>query len=117
MFVETFATWCPNCRAQLADTQAVARDAGDDAVFLALSVESNLDPAELGTYAEENGFTDVVFAVLDDASLAALQDRFNPSVLVPPVTPKFVVAPDGTVGDAVLGPESVDEVTARLAAR
>ncbi|MDX1511281.1 MAG: hypothetical protein R3249_08040, partial [Nitriliruptorales bacterium] len=45
VFVETFATWCSKCRAQLGDTNQAAAQAGDRAVFLILSVETDLDPA------------------------------------------------------------------------
>lgn len=114
VFVETFATWCSNCRRQLGDTAAAAAAAGDTAEFLALSVETNLDPAELDAYAAENGFTDVTFAVLDDASLATLADTFGNAVLVPPSTPKFTVAADGTVGELATGFESVDEILAQV---
>ncbi len=114
LFVETFATWCSNCRRQLGDTTAAAVQAGDDATFLVLSVETNLDPADLDGYAAENGFEGVTFAVLDDTSLATLSETFGNAVLVPPSTPKFTVAPDGTVGELVTGFESADEILAQL---
>lgn len=114
LFVETFATWCSNCRRQLGDTTAAAAQAGDEATFLVLSVESNLDPAELDGYAAENGFEGLTFAVLDDASLATLSETFGNAVLVPPSTPKFTVAPDGTVGELVTGFESADEILGQL---
>lgn len=114
VIVETFATWCSNCRSQLGATQQAAAQLGDDAVVLALSVETSLDPAQLTAYAEENGFTDVRFGVLDAQALATLADRFGNSVLNPPSTPKFLVAPDGTVGEMTTGPESADELLAAV---
>lgn len=113
--VETFATWCSNCRSQLGATQEAAAQLGDDAVVLALSVETSLDPAQLTAYAEDNGFTDVRFGVLDAQALATLNDRFGQSVLNPPSTPKFLISPDGTVGDMTTGPESADELLAAVA--
>lgn len=114
LFVETFATWCSNCRRQLGDTTAAAAQAGDAATFLVLSVESDLDPARLDTYATDNGFEGVTFAVLDDQSLSSLADTFGNSVLVPPSTPKFTVSPDGTVGELVTGFESPEEILGQL---
>lgn len=114
LFVETFATWCSNCRRQLGDTTTAAGEAGDDATFLALSIETDLDPAALTGYAEENGFTDITFGVLDADSLVTLNDTFGNAVLVPPSTPKFVVAPDGSVSDLTTGFESVDEILAQV---
>ena len=114
VIVETFATWCSNCRSQLGSTQQAAAALGDDAVVLALSVETSLDPAQLTAYAEENGFTDVRFGVLDAEALATLSDRFGNSVLNPPSTPKFLIGPDGTVGEMTTGPESADELLAAV---
>ncbi len=114
VFVETFATWCGNCRSQLGDTNEAAAQAGDDAVFLALSVETNLDPGELEGYAAENGFSNVMFGVLAAEDLATLEAEFGNAVLVPPSTPKFTVAADGSVGELVTGFESVDEILAQL---
>ena len=114
VIVETFATWCSNCRSQLGSTQQAAVELGDDAVVLALSVETSLDPARLRTYADENGFADMRFGVLDAEALATLSDRFGNSVLNPPSTPKFLIAPDGTVGEMTTGPESPDELLAAV---
>ena len=83
-------------------------------MVLALSVETSLDPTQLTTYAEDNGFTDVRFGVLDAEALATLSDRFGNSVLNPPSTPKFLVSPDGTVGAMTTGPESPDELLAAV---
>ncbi len=116
VLVETFATWCTTCRQQLGDTQQAAVEAGEDAVFLALSVEQDLDPAALAAYAEDNGFTDIRFGVLDDASLLALRDQYGGAVLVPPSTPKFRVAPDGQASELTTGFESAEEILASLGA-
>ncbi len=114
--METFATWCSNCRRQLADTQAAAEQAGDDVVVLALSVETSLDPAALDAYAADNGFEDIRFGVLDEQGLVTLEDRFGGSVLNPPATPKFRVDPDGTVSGLTTGFESTEEILASLGA-
>lgn len=115
VFVETFATWCSTCRRQLKDTNVAAGQAGDDVAFLVLSVETNLDPAELDAYAAENGFDNLQFAVLDADGLVAFDAQFGRSVLNAPSTPKFVVAPDGTIGPMTTGLESVDEILAQVA--
>ena len=49
VLVETFATWCSNCREQLADTQAAAATVGDAATVLALSVETDLSPDDVAS--------------------------------------------------------------------
>lgn len=116
VLVETMATWCSNCRRQLGDTQSVAAEVGDDVAVVALSVETSLDPAALEAYAADNGFTDVTFGVLDPEGLAAFQEAFGTTVLNPPSTPKFVVAPDGTIGELVTGFESPEQLREGIAA-
>lgn len=114
VFVETFATWCSTCRRQLGSTQQAAVDAGDDAVFLILSVETSIDPARLATYAAEEGFADLRFGVLDEQGLAAFAEVFGRSVLNPPSTPKFRVTADGAVSGLTTGLESAEEILATL---
>jgi thiol-disulfide isomerase/thioredoxin len=114
VFVENFATWCSNCRSQLEDTQAAAEAAGDDAVFLALSVETELDADDMTEYQQDNGFTAIRFAVMSPEMLAAMDAAFGTTALNPPSTPKVAVAADGTAGELVTGPESTDEILATL---
>ena len=114
VFVENFATWCSNCRSQLEDTQAAAEAAGEDAVFLALSVETELDADDMTEYQQDNGFTAIRFAVMSPEMLAAMDAAFGTSALNPPSTPKVAVAADGTAGELVTGSESTDEILATL---
>ena len=117
VFVETFATWCSKCRQQLGDTNQAAAQAGDRAVFLVLSVETDLDPAVLPDYRSRNGFDHLAhFGVLTPESLATFVDQFGRSVANAPSTPKFTVAPDGTLSELTTGFESVEEILAQLEA-
>lgn len=106
VLVENFATWCGNCRKQLGDTQKAAREAGDKAVFVALSVETDLDNSDMTKYAADHGFDDIRFAVMSAEMLAAMNDAYGNSALNPPSTPKIAVATDGTAGPLVTGFES-----------
>lgn len=114
VFVENFATWCSNCRNQLGATQEAAEVAGEDAVFLALSVETELSADDLRDYQEANGFSDIRFAVMSPELLAAMDAAFGGSALNPPSTPKVAVAADGTAGDLVTGAESAEEILSSL---
>lgn len=115
VFVETFATWCGNCRRQLGDTNAAAAEAGDDVVFLVLSIETELDPAELATYAADNGFDNVRFGVLDAQGLVDFNAQFGRSVLNAPSTPKFIVRADGSISELTTGFETSQEILGQLA--
>lgn len=114
--VENFATWCSNCLRQLGDTQKAAAEQGDSAVFVALSVETDIDPADVKAYAEEHGFADIRFAVMTPEFLAATSDEFGTTSLNPPATPKIVVSAAGEPGEVVTGFETPDEIVARLTA-
>lgn len=114
VFVENFATWCSNCREQLEATQAAAEQAGDDAVFLALSVETELSVEDMAEYQDDNGFDAIRFAVMSPELLAAMDAAFGATALNPPATPKVAVAADGAAGELVTGPESVEEILGTL---
>lgn len=110
VFVENFATWCSNCRDQLRATQDAAAAAGDEAVFLALSVETELDADDMSEYQRDNGFDDIRFAVMSPELLAAMDAAFGTTALNPPSTPKVAVAADGTPGELVTGSESAEQI-------
>lgn len=114
VFVENFATWCSNCRRQLGDTQKAAKQAGDSAIFLALSVETDLDSAALTNYAEKNGFDNLRFAVMTPELLSATSSAFGKSSLNPPSTPKIVVTSQGEASAATTGFESSAEILSKL---
>jgi thiol-disulfide isomerase/thioredoxin len=116
VFVEAFATWCPKCRDQLADTQEAAAALGDDAVVIALSVETDLSAADVASYAADNGFTDVRFAVMTPELLAEMVDALGNSVANPPSTPHVVIGADGTAGELSTGSISADDIVAALSA-
>ncbi len=116
VYVEPMATWCPNCRAQLAQVTAAKKQlAGSNVVFVALSVENTLDPAKLAQYAKDTGY-DLQFAVLNVDGLKALSEVFGQSALNPPSTPHFIIKPDGAMTDLRTGSESAAELVARLKA-
>ena len=114
VFVENFATWCPNCREQLGKTNQAAGELGDEAVFLALSVETELDPADVAAYATENGFDNIRFAVMSPELLAGLVEAFGNSSINPPSTPHFVIDAMGHAGELVTGFEEPTAIVTSL---
>ena len=114
VFVETMATWCPNCRQQLTNVKsAAARANPETAVFVAISVETDLPPATLAQYADDNGF-DWTFAVATPEMVQALAETFGQTIANPPATPHFLILPDGSHGDLVTGFESGDQILANI---
>lgn len=114
VFVENFATWCSNCLRQLGDTQKAAAAAGDRAEFVALSVETDIDPLEVSEYAKQHHFDDIRFAVMTPRMLAAMKTAYGNSALNPPSTPKILVSASSAPGRLVTGFESPSEIAARL---
>lgn len=114
VYVEPMATWCSNCRAQLRQVrEAVSQLAGEDVVFVALSVENGLPDATLAEYADRNEF-EWVFAVAPTDLIGALVDQFGRTVIVPPSTPHFIISPDGTLSDLRTGQHSANSIVSEL---
>lgn len=115
VFVETMATWCTNCRQQLGNVKsAVARADSEQAIFVAISVETNLTAETLAQYADNNDFP-WTFAVATPEMVQALAATFGPTIANPPATPHFLIYPDGSHGDLVTGYESGDQILATIA--
>jgi thiol-disulfide isomerase/thioredoxin len=115
VFVEPMATWCSNCRQQLENVRAAQASAPEDAVFVALSVETSLSAAQLAQYAEAAGF-DWTFAVMTPELLQALVDEFGRAIGNPPATPHFLIASDGSWSELATGIDSPEALLAQLEA-
>lgn len=114
VFVENFATWCPKCREQLATTNEAAGTLGDDAVVIALSVETDLSAEDVAEYAADNGFDNIRFAVMTPEFLAAISDAYGNSSINPPSTPHFVIDIHGAAGELDTGSKSADDIVKAL---
>ncbi len=114
VYVHMMATWCSNCRAsQTRLSNDVLPVVGDDAVFVSIDVQSQLEASRLAAYTQENSFG-WTFAVANNDLLNALAEDFGRTVANPPSTPHFVIYPDGSVSDLQTGSNSPDEVIALI---
>ena len=104
VFVEPFATWCGNCRRQLGNIQSAHTTLGDDAVFIALSVEPNIANEALVKYADGAGF-EYIFAAMPQEMLQELAAQYGQTIANPPATPHFIIRPDGSTTEMVTGIE------------
>ena len=120
VYAEPMATWCSNCRTQLGNVQAAKARLGEAATgevtFVALSVETTLEPAALARYADEQGF-DFTFAVMTPELLRALASEFGQSIANPPATPHFVRYPDGSSSPLMTGFSPPDAVLSAVTAQ
>jgi thiol-disulfide isomerase/thioredoxin len=116
VYVEPMATWCTNCRAQQHRVVDVVNKLGsEDYAFLSLQIEMNVSNADLAAYADKEGFN-WTFAVVTPELLDALVKQFDRSITVPPSTPHFTINPQGDVSPLITGPETADDLIAKLTA-
>jgi thiol-disulfide isomerase/thioredoxin len=113
VYVENFATWCPNCKKQLGNVQKAAA-ANPDAIFVAYSVETDLSAEKVAAYAKDNGFTNVRFAVMTPEMLAAMSSGLGKDSINPPSTPHFVIGKSGKPGELKTGYEDDAAITASI---
>ena len=109
------ATWCSNCRQQLGNVRSAREQLGENVIFVALSVETNISSADLAAYADTNSF-EWHFAVMTPELLGELVNAFGRTISNPPSTPHFIIRPDGTVSALTTGIESASEIVARIQA-
>lgn len=113
VYVEPFATWCTNCRAQMRRVVPVYEQLSSDVVFVSISVGENVSDEALVSYADREGFP-WIFANTPPELLAELVNQFGRAVTTPPSTPHFIINPDGTFTDLSTGPEETDALASRL---
>lgn len=109
VYVETFATWCGECREQLGNVQGARKELGEEAVFVALSLEPDIADEALKTYAEEAGF-DWVFAAMPPEMITDMAAAFGQAITVPSSTPHFLIRPDGSTTELITGYEDPSEI-------
>jgi hypothetical protein len=110
IYVETMATWCINCMAQMENVAAALPDLDPDQhVMISISIETELAPEDLAKYAESSDF-DWMFSVASAEMLKAIVDVFGRDALVPSITPHVIVYPDGTAGSLRTGGASPEDI-------
>jgi len=99
VLVETLAMWCPNCKRQQQEVQALHAALGEmgaDLVSLGLDIDPNENAADLKAYTEANGF-DWLYAVAPPAVSRTLSELYGDQFLNPPSTPMLVIDRHGQV--------------------
>lgn len=104
----------PELQGSAGENKPGSRTSRLEAVFLAISVETDLSAADVAKYKSDNKFNAVAFAVMTPDMLSAVVAAFGHDAANPPSTPHVVVSSDGAVGDLSTGPEDPASIVASL---
>jgi len=89
--IQSFATWCSNCKAQSKQLKQVS----DEVNLVGLNNDLEESASQVRSHAEEHGF-DWRFAVASAEMMKSLRSEFGNVVAVAPQTPMIVHCPDGS---------------------
>jgi thiol-disulfide isomerase/thioredoxin len=109
IYIETFATWCPNCQRQLTAVQEATMKSSD-VVFIALSVEGDISNQALTMYANDNMFENIIFAKATPEVLESLVMEFGADITNPPSTPHFFISSTGEASELITGIEDANKL-------
>lgn len=102
--INFWATWCPPCRAEMPDIQAVHSEYGDRAVILAVNIMEH--PQTVNDYFQRVGLD---FTALLDTG-GEVTGRYR--IVAVPTT--YFIAADGTVADRNVGPMTKSLIESKL---
>ncbi len=102
-----WATWCPPCKAEMPDLDALQREYGAEKGLVVLGVNVEEDPATVKAFAEQLGLSLPI--VLDRNSRVTTQ-LFG----VRPLPTSFIVDREGFIRDAWSGQIAKEAMVARL---
>jgi thiol-disulfide isomerase/thioredoxin len=109
IYIEAFATWCPNCQKQLTSVHE-AQMKFPDTVFIALSVEGDITNEALTKYADDNMFADIIIARATPEVLESLVMEFGADITNPPSTPHFFISSTGEASELITGIEDANKL-------
>ena len=101
------ATWCPDCRTEVADVEATY-EANKDKGLVVLAVFINESATEIGSYVGKAGLTFPI-TVDENADIAAAYRTMG-------IPTHFFIGPDGTIKEVRIGALAKDDMARAVAA-
>ncbi|HAE60201.1 MAG TPA: hypothetical protein DCG54_12040 [Anaerolineae bacterium] len=115
VLVETLAMWCPNCKQQQMQVQALHDLLGDnpDFVSIGLDIDPNENADDLKTYTDSNDF-DWVYAVAPAEVSSELSNLYGAQFINPSSTPMLIIDRKGEIHLLPFGIKSAEELMEAL---
>jgi thiol-disulfide isomerase/thioredoxin len=111
--VEAVSIWCANCQVQQkASAEALAKLGSAAPVYISLDLDIAHPDDDAQSVANHEDYKQFswIFAITNKPLTRALINAFGYNVLNAPITPIFVISPDGKASDLYTGLRSVDDM-------
>jgi peroxiredoxin len=102
-----WATWCPPCKAEMPDLNALHREYGEARQFTVLGIDDEEGQAEVAAFARQNG---IAFPLAMDSDGAVTSNRYS----VRGLPTSLIIDRDGNIRDTWTGRISKEAMLARL---
>lgn len=113
VLVESFAVWCPTCKAQQDKIKELHEQIGGDVVSISLDTDPNEDAAKVKGHANRYGY-DWMFAVSPSEVTQSLIEEFGLSVVNAPTAPVILVCEDQSARLLQRGVKSTDTLISEI---
>jgi len=117
--VQAVSIWCANCQVQHKESAKALTQLGEAApVYISLDLDIAHPDDDAQSVANHEDYKQFpwIFAITNKTLTRALITEFGYNVLNAPITPIFVINPDGTASDLYTGNRSADEMLTMMQA-
>jgi peroxiredoxin len=102
-----WATWCPPCKAEMPDLNALHREYGEARAFTVLGIDDEEGQADVAAFAKQNA---IAFPLALDSDGVVTSDRYN----VRGLPTSLIIDRDGNIRDMWTGRISKEAMLTRL---
>jgi len=114
ILVESFAVWCPKCKAQQDEFKKLKSELGDSVIFISLDTDANEDESKVLDHINRYSY-DWYYAVSPTAITQDLIKEYGVGIINAPSTPVILICPKLQTSKLPSGIKDVAELKAELA--